>query len=89
MADWKERPRYDLTKWSQSGVQRRDRRATHDDPPERALSRRKKDTKRWCRGKVGQEHDYVHWYTKTYSFFNRTYTVYRCSRCRKKHYTDE
>lgn len=50
--------------------------------------RRKKDTKRWCRGKVGQEHifkpfDKYPWMS-TARFFR--YTICKCDRCGKEKY---
>jgi len=47
-------------------------------------ARSKKDTKRWCRGKVGREHDYeiTKHATSEYSWFN--YDTWTCSQCGKE-----
>ena len=45
--------------------------------------RKRKDTKRWCRGKEGQEHDFPETPYKQYSWF-RSFKVFRCNRCGKE-----
>lgn len=44
----------DSDSWKASGVQRRDARQIKDNPQVKHPG--KKDTKRWCKGKVGREH---------------------------------
>ena len=44
--------------WVVSGIQKRDARHTHGEPEVMPGPRKKKDTKRWCRGKRGNEHSY-------------------------------
>lgn len=43
--------------------------------------RRKKDTKRWCRGKVGREHSYE--VIETFGWFSRKFVRRQCSGCQK------
>ena len=50
---------YMASDWKESGIKRRDERATKiSDKPKGSLKApaKKKDTKRWCRGKEGVEH---------------------------------
>jgi hypothetical protein len=55
-----------------------------DPRPTPGGKRHKKDTKRWCRGKVGREHDY--------EFIERAgrgrwaWREYRCKGCQRKKY---
>lgn len=51
-----------MSDWKEGANKRRDARHTKtDDEPKRSLkpAKTKKDTKRWCRGKIGIEHDAV------------------------------
>lgn len=70
----------DLSEWKQGAAKRRDARATKDEPRKRRVHRRK-DTVRWCRGKVGVEH-----VTETVAKFKLlpTYVVDRCVNCGKE-----
>lgn len=54
-------------------------------PPARGFKRRKKDTKRWCRGKVDREHVYE--LIEDKSFFGRRWQRHQCSGCQKFKYT--
>jgi hypothetical protein len=50
----------DDNSWKASGVKRRDFSHTHNGPDVAPSGKSKyKDTKRWCRGKVGREHVWV------------------------------
>lgn len=76
MGDWKER-----------SVKRRDDRQAKA-PEIRAPGRSNKDTKRWCRGKVGREHkpecvDYNKWKNQA-SNFATGWKVLLCSECGKE-----
>lgn len=70
-----------MSEWKAGAAQRRDERATKTDLPTRR-SRGKKDTRRWCRGKVGVEHVTlpVIWF----SMLGSTYGWDECTNCRKK-----
>jgi hypothetical protein len=60
----------DSDSWKASGLKRRDFRHTHDGPEvTRHVGKRRKSTKRWCRGVKGREHQPVveqrRWYDLT------------------------
>lgn len=56
-----------------------------DPKPTPGGKRRKKDTKRWCRGKEGREHTPELVRTLHYSWLSsRSYSQYRCSGCGRK-----
>lgn len=77
--------RDDPGSWRSRDVQHRDQKHSHDGP-EVLPERRKKDTKRWCKGKEGREHDYsvlVPWGMRT-GLFEKV-----CSQCLKKHHKFE
>lgn len=48
-----------MSEWKEGAAERRDARATKDEIEQRVGNAKKKDTKRWCRGKVGKEHTSV------------------------------
>lgn len=56
----------DKSSWKSTGIIKRDNRHDHSDSFSKTKSK-KKDTKRWCRGKVGVEHEllrtfqYMYW----------------------------
>jgi hypothetical protein len=56
----------DESEWLQDAARRRDFRHSADGP-EVLPYRSRKDTKRWCRGKVGVLHDY-RWNRRRYSW---------------------
>jgi len=48
------------TSWRARGIVKKDARRTHAGPEvTTAVGPTKKDTKRWCKGKVGREHGFV------------------------------
>lgn len=49
---------HDDSSWKASGIKRRDFRHTHDGP-EVPRHQGKKNRRKWCRGKVGREHQLV------------------------------
>lgn len=51
-------------------------------PPRLPRGGRKKNGKKWCRGKVGREHTFVK--HRESKFFNRSYVVMKCSVCGKE-----
>ena len=69
-----------MSEWKESSVARRDFRSGRNEPevPKRGGLKRKKDTKRWCRGKVGKEHNLFHF--KWYAWMH----VDKCRECGKE-----
>lgn len=65
----------DPDSWKAGGVKRRDFRHTHDGPETPRHVGRRKNGKRWCRGKLGREHTPIH-RVKQYG-----YAVDECSVC--------
>jgi hypothetical protein len=69
--------------WHYSGIKRRDFK--HDaSGPEIIRPIVRKNTKKWCKGKVGKEHDYKpksHW-----MFFGSIYIMFKCLICGKERY---
>lgn len=73
----------DSDSWKAGGILYRDFRHTHDGPEE--LPHKKKgDPKKnkWCRKKVGQEHDYSQTQINQYRRMRSIYSI--CSRCGKR-----
>jgi len=61
-----------------------------DGAPMHGGKRRRKDTKRWCRGKVGKEHDWQpfdKWPGLGHSRWLRAWTMRRCQVCGKENLT--
>lgn len=56
------------------------------EPPKRPAKRKRKDTKRWCRGKVGKGHDWQP-LDKWPGLRMRWYLVHRCETCGKERFT--
>ncbi len=79
--------------YTQSGLDRRDERATKGPDDELSpgkLPAKKKDTKKWCKGKVGREHTLVcHKYNEvkarngraSHNSATNTWRVLSCSVC--------
>lgn len=69
--------------WKASGIRRRDFRSSKEEPEiNRHMGNRKKNTKKWCKGKVGKKH------TVEGHRMERYCHVDFCTVCRKdmKHY---
>ena len=58
-----------------------------DGAPVGSQKRRKKDTRRWCRGKVGLEHDWIACEEIHYSWYSRIFAQHYCRLCSKKRTT--
>lgn len=58
--------------WKETAAERRDARATKDELRDKPVNK-KKNTKKWCRGKEGKEHDSV---CMSYSDIKRPGTTY-------------
>jgi hypothetical protein len=75
-----------MSEWKESGIKRRDFRSIRNGP-ETPPHRSKKNTAKWCRGKVGKEHDWheVIWYP-SYLWHDRAprYVQDVCSLCGKR-----
>lgn len=73
-----------MSDWKRAAAARRDARAAKDPEPARARTARGKNSKRWCRGKVGKEHtpkcmkcgDVKRW-----GFSGLTWRVLVCTTC--------
>ena len=63
--------------WRASGILKRDFKNDHSDPIARFHSR--KNTLKWCRGKVGVKHDVV-WRIEK-GFFGHAYKTGKCLHC--------
>lgn len=73
--------------WNASGVRHRDARHDHSGPEVApAKKKRRKNTRRWCRGKVGVEHRVVRTVTAVHETATGTYTEYdySCTGCGMK-----
>jgi hypothetical protein len=68
--------RKDESNWAYGGVRRRDERHTHEGQ-EVPTHNKKKNTKRWCKGKVGREHKFE-------LVQQRFWTLHKCSVCGKQ-----
>jgi len=66
--------------WQSDSNRLKDFRSSKDGPEVTAGPRRKKDTNRWCKGKVGREHDYTK-YIPSHYFRDKYDPV--CSVCNK------
>lgn len=78
-----------MSEWKQGAVERRDARHVHDEPGRTPPSRRK-NTRRWCKGKVGRAHTPA-WGRATPFVMPSTGVntrhndrVFRCTRCGKE-----
>lgn len=67
--------------WKVGSAIARDTRATKDPGTQVAKHSSKKDTRKWCRGKIGREHKprWVSDHNKHYS----SASIYECSVCKK------
>lgn len=73
--------------WKQSGVKVRDARHTKvEDTATPSLPSKKKDTKKWCRGKVGTQHELKCFVYKNDngSKFTKCWYVLSCMSCGKE-----
>lgn len=77
---------HDKESWHASGVIARDKRATKSPQDERPVGRaRKKDTRRWCKGKEGREHAivWVRYNTVHRSTLPANWLIQRCRVCHR------
>jgi hypothetical protein len=70
--------------WRATGLLKRDLR--HDHSEGVPLYRSHKPTIKWCRGKVGEQHD-VTWHKKS-RLLGGTLYIGKCNRCGKRMYRD-
>ena len=76
-----------MSEWKEDGIRRRDFRATHNGPEVgRNRSKiRRKNTKQWCRGKVGKEHVlYTYTVVMPYHFGGKRVRRGQCKVCGKR-----
>lgn len=69
----------DSSNWKASNVLRK----VTEIPEEVPRRMKKKDTNKWCKGKVGVKHKYE--LISESKFHRLTWSEYRCTVCRKKH----
>ena len=69
----------DRSSWHSHAIKKRDFKHDHSDLPISFKSH--KNTKKWCRGKVGLQHS-VSWHTEI-GFFGDNYKVGKCTNCGK------
>lgn len=69
--------------WNASSIKHRDARHSHDGP-EINTKKKKKDTKKWCKGKVGREHEYTTVDSKRFRNTVSMFQVDKCSKCGKE-----
>lgn len=67
--------------WHGSGVYARDMRATKDPEPQVGKHRSSKNTRKWCKGKVGKEHKGI-WVVESNRTTPRWFTLV-CENCNK------
>jgi len=48
-----------MSNWKQDANKRRDNRQSKDNDEPKRVAKKRKNTKRWCKGKEGQEHTFV------------------------------
>lgn len=71
----------DEDSWRYSSIKRRDYRADHGTEEIPRHTGKKKDTKKWCKGKVGVEHSF-RISRKSFNYFSLT--KLRCENCGKE-----
>ena len=77
----------DSSSWKSNGIKKRDFRHIHDEP--KPAHRSKKDTRKYCYGKVGKEHilyRFVHAWVRDYGFWWPNTIQAKCTRCGKQFY---
>lgn len=75
----------DPDSWKARSIAKRDAKHIHDGPEVPKPPRNKrKDTKKWCRGKVGVGHKYetVSW--PVHASYTSAYVIDKCSECGKE-----
>lgn len=87
---------YRSGRWNTTEPGYKDQRHIHDGPEVPAHAGRKKNTKRWCKGKVGREHewkflepgeyppnmDWLNWGARNGRQCHR-YAIWQCEKCKK------
>jgi formylmethanofuran dehydrogenase subunit E len=75
----------DKTNWDASNVLRK-----VTEPPERPSNHSRKNTKKWCKGKPGVEHDYQLYKTERFKWSpnnpERLFIHWRCGSCGKREF---
>lgn len=81
MARWSQ-PHW--SEWRESGAVKRDMRHDASQPDRIKPLHQTKNTKKWCKGKVGRPHQ---WQRSEKTYFGRFVTVmWTCSQCSKQHH---
>jgi hypothetical protein len=77
-----------MSEWKQEAAARRDFRAAAGGEEDTKPSPSSKNRRLWCRGKVGQSHDYQ--FERTLDLFGvlKPVHIFRCSQCGRKNYRD-
>ena len=76
MAKWK-----DPDSWQARSNKRRDFRHTHDGPETSRHRGKRKNTKKWCKGKVGVKHDFKPTPWRVPGGYSDMFIVDRCDNC--------
>lgn len=77
---------HDKTSWHASGIMRRDERNTAGDEDELSAGKaKKKNTRRWCKGKEGREHQivWVRYNSVHRSTLPSNWLIQRCKVCHR------
>jgi len=77
----------DKTSWHASSVIRRDFRSSKEPPEVTGSARQKKNRSKWCKGKVGIEHNYVDvpFEQQKYKNISRCKEIW-CEKCHRRRY---
>lgn len=73
----------DSSSWRASGIIKRDFKHDHSQPT-RGHFHNSKDTRKWCKGKVGKLHNYQR--ALKWEFGTHKYYVDKCANCGKERY---
>jgi hypothetical protein len=69
-----------MSEWKEESAKRRDFRSSKDGPESTGSKKRKKNKKKWCKGKVGEEHEFER-HEHKHSILARAYLLMKCKKC--------
>lgn len=73
-----------LDDWSGGALKRKEFRHTHNGPEVPRHIGKKKNTRKWCKGKVGREHVWSRTAYLTIKWLNKSYYCWHCEGCGKQ-----